>query len=56
VRSKQIDLGFSVAEHMNIGWPVFIDVNDNTQGISTQHGDRAMEETVWSSNSYVMQP
>jgi len=40
---NQVDLGFPVPEHMNMCRQMIIDVDDNTQAVSTQHGNHANE-------------
>jgi hypothetical protein len=41
--SNQIDLGFSVPEHVNMCRQMVIDVDDDTQAIGTQHGNHVIE-------------
>jgi len=41
--SDQVDLGFSIAEYVNVGRQMVIDVDDDAQTIGTQHGNHATE-------------
>lgn len=41
--SDQVDLGFSVAEYVNVGRQMVIDVDDDAQAIGTQHGNHTIE-------------
>jgi len=43
VDPDQVDLGFSVAEHVDMGRQMVIDVDDDAQTIGSQHGNHPLE-------------